>query len=127
MLFQDQGKLPDANVLKTKNDKKGNCSNCEYLWCKILEPQGSREESNLDQFVVELLTTFDGGNTTDSSYFFTTSVLSGMLFGSVELRSLYMYPPPPVRQATSIFWKISELPDNSFLNYQIIQYYQLCV
>ena len=65
MLFQDQ----DANVPKTKKDKNENCSNCEFLRCKILEPQGSREESNPDQFVVELSTTFDAGNTTDSSYF----------------------------------------------------------
>ena len=71
MCLQDQVSLSDADVPKTTKRKKKNetCSNCEKLRCKILEPHGSREESNLDQFVAEFSSDFAGGNTTDSSNF----------------------------------------------------------
>ena len=69
MFFQDQ--LPDVDVPVTtkRKNKNESCSNCDFLRCKILEPQGSREESNLDQFVAEFSSDFVGGNTTDGSNF----------------------------------------------------------
>ena len=69
MSFQDQ--LPDVGVPVTtkRKNKRESCSNCDFLRCKILEPQGSREESNLDQFVAEFSSDFVGGNTTDGSNF----------------------------------------------------------
>ena len=53
MYSQDQGSLPDVDVPTKRKTKNKSCSNCESLRCKILEPRGSREESNLDQFVAE--------------------------------------------------------------------------
>ena len=69
--FQAPSKMPDVDVNQTPIGAEGDqgCSNCDFLRCKILEPQGSREESNLDQFVDEFSTDFFGGNTTDGSNF----------------------------------------------------------
>ena len=69
MFLQDQ--LPDVGVPVTtrRKNNRESCSNCDFLRCKILEPQGSREESNLDQFVAEFSSDFVGGNTTDGSNF----------------------------------------------------------
>ena len=42
---------------------------CVALRCRKLEPMGSLEESNLDEFVNEMSSSFEGGNTTERSTF----------------------------------------------------------
>ena len=63
-----QGLDNSASVLEDRERKKTKeC--CRALRCKRLEPRGSLEESNLDEFVNEMSSSFEGGNTTERSTF----------------------------------------------------------
>ena len=63
-----QGLDNSASVLEDRERKKTReC--CRALRCKRLDPRGSLEESNLDEFVNEMSSSFEGGNTTERSTF----------------------------------------------------------
>ena len=63
-----QGLDNSASVLEDRERKKTReC--CRALRCKRLDPRGSLEESNLDEFVNEMSSGFEGGNTTERSTF----------------------------------------------------------
>ena len=63
-----QGLDNSASVLQDRERKKTReC--CRALRCKRLDPRGSLEESNLDEFVNEMSSGFEGGNTTERSTF----------------------------------------------------------
>ena len=61
--------LDNSSATADKGAKKKTRECCRALRCKRLDPRGSLEESNLDEFVNEMSNVFEGGNTTERSTF----------------------------------------------------------
>ena len=61
--------LDNSSATADKEAKKKTKECCTALRCKRLDPRGSLEESNLAEFVNELSSGFEGGNTTERSTF----------------------------------------------------------
>merc|ERR1712012_109436 len=61
--------LDNSSSIKKDEKKKKRRECCVALRCKKLEPRGSLEESNLDEFVNELSCGFEGCNTSGRSTF----------------------------------------------------------